>query len=140
MPLSEHQLTLIRQSFEVLRHDLAPVSMVFYDELFQRAPQLRVFFRDDLAGQGMKFMSTLAVVVDNLHDPGKLAGRYCELGALHRRLGVRAEMFVPMGEALIATIKDTLGERHTIDIEAAWRIAYDELATAFIDGGSIATE
>ncbi len=137
MPLSDEQLRLIRQSFDLVRENLEPSSTFFYEELFRRAPKLRSLFRDDLAGQGMKFMTTLAVIVDNLHQPEELAGRYTDLGALHARLGVRAAMFVPMGEALLATIREVLGEGYTPEIEAAWRTAYQDMAAALIAGGHI---
>lgn len=137
MPLSDDQLRLIRQSFDVLRNDMAHPSAFFYDDLFARAPHLRTLFRDDLAGQGMKFMSTLAVLVDNLHKPEDLAARYHELGKTHARLGVTQDMFEPMGEALLATIRNALGERYTIDIETAWRVAYQDLAAALIGRGDI---
>ena len=137
MPLSEDQLTLIRQSFDVVRQNLEPSSTFFYEDLFERAPELRSLFRDDLAGQGMKFMSTLEVIVDNLHKPEDLAERYRDLGRLHDTLGVTATMFDPMGEALLATIKNVLGDRYTIEIEAAWRVAYRDMAQALIERGGL---
>ncbi len=137
MPLSDDQLTLIRQSFDVLRQEMKPSSTFFYENLFERAPELRPLFRDDLAGQGMKFLSTLAVIVDNLHRPEDLAERYADLGALHRIVGVTGPMFEPMGEALIATIKNALGERYTLDVEAAWRVAYRDMADEMIKRGGL---
>jgi len=137
MPLSDDQLTLIRQSFNVLRHEMKPSSTFFYEELFRRAPELRALFRDDLAGQGMKFLSTLAVIVDNLHQPETLAGRYSDLGGLHRTLGVSAAMFAPMGDALMATIRNALGETWTIEIEAAWQQAFGEMADELVARGGI---
>jgi len=137
MPLSDDQLALIRQSFDVLRHDPQPATAFFYEDLFRRAPELRQLFRDDLAGQGMKFMSTLAVIVDNLHEAGALAERYTELGAQHRRLGVTAPMFTPMGEALLATIENALADSYTLDVGAAWRVAYADMAEAMIEMGEI---
>ena len=56
MALTDRQLALIRSSFDALRDDLQPKSIEFYDALFQFAPGLRPMFREDLAGQGMKFM------------------------------------------------------------------------------------
>ena len=135
MPLSDDQLALIRQSFDLLRRDMAPSSTFFYDDLFARAPELRSLFRDDLAGQGMKFMTTLSVLVDNLHNPDALAGRYGELGALHKRLGVTADMFAPMGEALIATLHDALGDQDTIELDAAWRVAFADMTAALLAQG-----
>lgn len=137
MPLNDDQLDLIRQSFDVLRGDMRPASTYFYEELFRREPGLRGMFRDDLAGQGMKFMSTLSVIVDTLHRPDELTEQYGELGRLHRAVGVDAAMFEPMREALLATIKEVLGERHTLEVEAAWRVAYDDMAAALIGLGGI---
>jgi len=137
MPLTEDQLNLIRHSFDVLRRDLESPSVYFYEDLFTRAPELRPLFRDDLAGQGMRFMSTLAVIVDNLHKPEALAERYADLGRIHARLGVTAAQFPPMGEALIATIRNTLGDRFTADIEAAWRVAYADFSRELIESGGI---
>ena len=137
MPLSDDQLTLIRQSFNALRQEMKPSSTFFYDDLFRRAPELRSLFRDDLAGQGMKFLSTLAVIVDNLHQPETLSERYSDLGSLHRTVGVSADRFAPMGEALLATIRNALGETRTIEIEAAWRQAFGEMAGELVARGNI---
>ncbi|MCG6902950.1 MAG: globin domain-containing protein [Rhodobacter sp.] len=137
MALTEKQLGLIRESFDILRQDLSQPSQLFYEELFERAPHLRSLFRDDLGGQGMRFMTTLAVLVDNLHQPDVLSPRYHDLGTRHARLGITAEMFVPMREALLATIKETLGDRHDPEIAAAWRVAFDEMAAAMTDRGNI---
>jgi len=137
MSLSDEQLSLIRQSFDVLLENLEPNSTNFYEELFRQAPELRGMFRDDLGGQGMKFMSTLRVMVDNLNKPDALAARYADLGAQHRRLGVTAEMFVPMCEALIITFREVLGDQFPDETEAAWRTAYFDLTRALIETGGI---
>ena len=140
MPVTDAQLALIRESFDRLRQDISAPSVFFYEDLFRRAPQLRSLFRDDLTGQGMKFMSTLGVLVDNLHDPGSIRERYQDLGRTHASLGVTTEMFKPMGEALLATIADCLGDDMTPEIEAAWRAAYRQLAEAMITEGDISKD
>lgn len=137
MPLTDEQLHLIRQSFDELRRDLEPASAEFYDTLFERAPHLRDLFRDDLAGQGMKFMSTLAVLVDNLHKPEVLAQRYHSLGETHARLGVTEAMFAPMGEALLQTIQSVLGAGYSRETEEAWRLVYQDFASALVGRGRI---
>ncbi len=137
MPLTAEQLDTIRRSFGRIRRDFEPASTFFYEELFRRAPELRALFRDDLAGQGMKFMSTLATIVDGMHDPDALDERYAELGRLHGSLGVTAPMFEPMGEALIATVKHTLGNDFTPEVAEAWRTAYEDMVQALIAKGGI---
>lgn len=137
MPLSDRQLELIRSSFAALRDDPAPKSIEFYEALFRHAPELRELFRDDLTNQGMRFMSTLGAIVDNLHNPGAMASRYADLGAGHRALGVTARDFEPMGKALIETLESTLGARFTDEMRAAWETAYAEFSREIIERGGI---
>ena len=137
MALSEQQLALIRTSFKTLRDDPQPRSIEFYEALFRHAPNLRGMFREDLAGQGMRFMSTLSAIVDNLHSPGAMAERYADLGVGHRALGVTAADFAPMGQALMDTLAAQLGARFTEDTRAAWETAYAAFSQEIIDRGGI---
>ena len=124
MKITDHELRLVRRSLDRLRDDFDVRSMYFYEALFQRAPRLKAMFRDDLAGQGMKFMSTLDVIVQKLDDEEELASQYKGLGIMHAAIGIRAEDFQPMEEALIDTLRHALGDEFTSEVETAWRKAY----------------
>lgn len=137
MPLTERQLELVRSSFSALRDDLQPKSIEFYDALFRHAPQLKGLFREDLAGQGMRFMATLTVIVDNLHRPGAMDDRYADLGGAHRAMGVKVADFEPMGRALIDTLRGALGDDFTPEAQEAWETAYAEFSREIINRGSI---
>ncbi|WP_347310236.1 globin domain-containing protein [Defluviimonas sp. SAOS-178_SWC] len=137
MTVTARQAELIRQSFHTLRQRLEPASMSFYEALFRRAPELRSMFRDDLAGQGMKFITTLDSIIGNLESPEALGDRFADLGRGHALLGVKAAHFAPMGEALLETLRDELGEGFTPELESAWRTAYDALAARIIRRGEI---
>ena len=135
MTLTDRQLALIRTSFKALRDNPEPRSIEFYDHFFRHAPHLRDMFRDDdIGGQGMRFMSTLAVIIDNLENPEKIADRYADLGQSHRAMGVRAEFFEPMGEALIDTLAESLGEKFDDETRNAWRSA-SFVEKLFLDRG-----
>ena len=140
MPLTESQLALVRDSFAALRDDPAPKSILFYEALFAHAPDMRSMFREDLAGQGMRFMATLGVIVDNLHDPDAMAARYTDLGLAHRAIGITAGDFAPMGEALLDTLDQTLGEGFTPEMRDAWAQAYAEFSRDIIEKGGIPPE
>ena len=71
MNLTPKQVDLIRDSFHRLEPD-AEVAEKFYDRLFEIAPELRALFRSDMTGQGMRFMRTLRVIVQDLDDPEAL--------------------------------------------------------------------
>lgn len=137
MPVTHEQLALIRWSLDRLQERIEPASTYFYEALFRRRPDLRTLFRDDLAGQGMKFMTTLRTVIAGLETPAVLAPRIAELAQLHRRVGVDASMFAPMGEALIDTVRHVLDDDLGRDVEAAWRAAYADLSDAMIRDGDI---
>lgn len=141
MTISMHDLRLIRDSFASLQGDLGPKSIFFYERLFHHAPELRRLFRvDDIGGQGMKFMSTLRVIVENLHDPGALEDRFSELGRAHAMIGEKAGDFDPMRAALIDTLREAMGEEFNSRIEMAWSRAFDEIASAIIESGRISKD
>lgn len=137
MSLSKRQVAMIRESFHRLRERLEPASVYFYEALFRLDPSLRTMFRDDLAGQGMKFMTTLGIVIENLDHPEALGERFAELGRGHALIGVKAAHFAPMGEALIETLRNELGGEFTPELEEAWRAAYAELSERVIRRGGI---
>ena len=128
MAIDPARLDLVRDSFRRIRGNLQPPSAMFYDALFQHAPGLRGLFRDDLEGQGMRFMTTLAVIVDDLDRPEALERQLSAIGRSHAALGVRPAHFAPMEEALIDTLRAQLGAALDADAEAAWRDAYGEVS------------
>ena len=137
MQITEHELKLVRDCLDRLRHEFDVRSMYFYETLFERAPHLKQLFRDDLAGQGMKFMSTLDVIVRKLDQEEELASRYKGLGDMHAAIGITAADFAPMEEALIDTLREALGDKFTPELEAAWRKAYGIVKDNMIRRGKI---
>ena len=51
-----------------------------------------------------------------------------ELGVKHVRYGVRPDMFPKMGDALIATLEQTLGDDFSDAVRDAWKETYAELS------------
>jgi nitric oxide dioxygenase len=128
MTLTQHQIELVQSTFIDVLDDHDPFHINFYDALFRRGPQLRALFRDDIEGQGMKFMAALKLIVASLDAPGALVAQYADLGRGHAIIGVRPEHFDVMGEALMETLAESLGEGFTAETEAAWRAAYGDLS------------
>lgn len=132
MRLSEREIALLRESFRLLRPEEQAASERFYERLFEIAPEVRPMFPADMSEQGMKFMSTLGVILDHLDRPQELEPYLDNLAKGHAAYGVRPEHFPPMGQALIETMRETLGERFPEGADAAWRAAYEELATEMV--------
>ena len=135
MTLTSAQIDLIRDSFHRLQPDVQEASELFYVRLFEIAPELREMFRSDMTGQGMRFMSTLGVIVQNLGEPNALRPYLEWLAQGHAAYGVKREHFLPMGQALIQTMRETLGENFPEGAAAAWESAYEHLASEMVTLG-----
>jgi nitric oxide dioxygenase len=132
MALTTAQIGLICDSFHRLQPDVETASGLLYERLFEIAPELRAMFRSDMTGQGMQFMSTLGVILQHLDDPQALRPHLEHLAQGHAAFGVKAEHFHPMGQALIWSMRETLGENFPEGAAAAWEAAYELLAREMI--------
>lgn len=132
MTLTQKDVALVRTSLDTVTRAFAPGSTFFYDNLFRLAPDLKPLFRDDIAGQGMKFLTTLRIIVDGLGHPQELDEDLKPLAEGHSALGIGPGDFDTMREALIGTFRDVLGDRFTPDLETAWRAAFDEIAARMV--------
>lgn len=137
MTLETRQIALVQDSFRKVRQQLEPGDTRFYDRLFRAHPEMRPMFRDDIAGQGMKFMSTLAVIVDALTTPQTFSEEVTELAEGHAALGVKAKDYAPLGDALFDTFRDILGDDYTQEVDEAWRAAYALIAAQMIARGGL---
>ena len=113
MRLTDKQIALIRESYASLAPTLGEASLNFYDNLFERAPHLRALFRDDLTGQGMRFMSAVRVIADNLEDADRLDEQVAKLAEGHAQFGIAEESYRAMEDALIRTFSGRLGDKFT---------------------------
>ncbi len=132
MTLTAARIDLIRDSFHRLQPDVAAASRLFYHRLFEIAPEFRAMFRSDMDGQGMRFMSTLGVIVQHLDDPQALRPYLERLAQGHAAYGVKPEHFQPMGQALILTMQEIIGEDFPEGAATAWEAAYDHLAREMV--------
>lgn len=115
------------------RSDLRDVSEDFYGRLFAKAPELRGLFRDDIGAQGMRFMGALGVLADAADRPERMEAELRELGRGHAAYGVTAEMFAPMREALLETLRARLGAAaFPAESERAVGALYDRAADAML--------
>ncbi|MFW8593280.1 globin domain-containing protein [Cribrihabitans neustonicus] len=137
MPLSNHDLKLLRDSYARLHEEMDLHSLYFYEALFRRAPELKAMFREDLEAQGMKFMSTLGRILDEMDKPQMLSAKLAELGRMHAAIGVTRAQFAPMEEALVDTMRQVLGDDMTEELERAWRTGFREVSADMIRLGSI---
>ena len=138
MSLSDADIALIEQSLPLVRENLTTASEKFYVNLFAIRPDMRELFRDDLEGQGMRFMAALSTIAERVGDAEAFEQYVAGLAKAHAQLGVRADHFAPMGSALLVTLGEALGAEFTEETQAAWRRAYDLVADEMEKAGGLA--
>ena len=109
----------------------------FYEALFAIAPETRSLFRDDLTALKLKFMNMLASIVGAVERPEMFASILTHLGRQHRRYGVKATHYEPVGTALLISLQASLGERMTPQVRDAWTCLYTEIEGAMLQGGAL---
>jgi hemoglobin-like flavoprotein len=128
--MTSDQMLLLRMSFVTVMDRKAEAGRVFYDHLFTIAPELRVLFKGDMNAQAHKFIEMLAIVVGLLSNPTALSQTLTQLSHRHRGYSVHDKHFDYVGDALLLTLADILGEEFTPELKTTWRDLYNMVATA----------
>lgn len=131
--MQDTQITLVQESFA----KVAPISdqagLIFYDRLFEIAPEVRPYFKGDMAEQGKKLMATLGMIVNGLRNLDKIISAAKIMAIKHVEYGVRSEDYAKVGAALLYTLDKGLGEEFNPETEAAWITAYNTLSNVMIE-------
>lgn len=134
--LNDEQVREVRRTFDLLADQgTAPVEL-FYERIFERAPQVRPMFHGDPKRQARKFMQSLRVIVSALHTPMQHVAVLQGLGERHEGYGVQPEHYALVGEVLIEVLAERLGPAFTAEARQAWARAFELMATIMIGGAA----
>jgi hemoglobin-like flavoprotein len=135
------EIALIRDSWAAVEPIADTAARLFHGRLFELDPAIeRLFRRTDMAGQRKVLMQTLTVVVKSLDKLDQIVPAVQALGRRHAGYGVREAHYATVGDALLWTLEQGLGDAFTPDIRAAWTTAYGTLATVMIDAARTEAE
>ena len=126
--MTPDQVKLVQQSFSKVAPISDQAANLFYDRLFEVAPQVRAMFPADMTEQRKKLMMMLAAVVGGLGDLPSILPAASALAKRHVAYGAKAEHYPVVGSALLWTLEKGLGEAWTPDVAAAWTTAYGTLS------------
>ena len=123
--MSPDQKALVQET----RHQIAPIAdtaaSLFYGRLFVIDPSTRPLFAGvDLEKQRQKLIHVLNVVVGALDRIEELVPTIADLGRRHVGYGVRDAHYDSVGEALMGTLEQGLGNAWTAEAKAAWAEVY----------------
>jgi hemoglobin-like flavoprotein len=126
--MNPEQVNLVKSSFGSLLPTAEEAGKLFYDRLFAVDPTLRPLFKGDMAEQSRSLMRMIAVAVNGLDRLETIVPAVKALGVRHAGYGVADAHYDTVGEALLWTLKQRLGESFTPEISEAWTAAYGLLA------------
>jgi nitric oxide dioxygenase len=106
------QIELVQESFKLVVPIKDVAADLFYNRLFEIEPSTREMFSDDVTEQGKKLMAALATVVGGLTDPETIIPTVQDLGVAHLGFGVEDWHYDIVGQALIWTLEQGLGDAH----------------------------
>ena len=130
--MTDDQIALIQSSFAKVVPRSNVVATMFYDRLFEMAPEYRELFPEDMEAQRGKLMTTLAAVVQSLTNLDAIVPVVQDLGRRHVGYNVKPADYEPVGAALLWTLETGLGDDWTDNTRDAWAAAYGLLSTVMI--------
>ena len=130
--MTPEQVQLVQQSFSKVAPIADQAALMFYDRLFEVAPQVKAMFPADMTEQRKKLMATLAVVVNGLSNLEQILPAASALATRHVAYGAKAEHYPVVGSALLWTLEKGLDEAWTADVACAWTAAYGTLSSFMI--------
>lgn len=134
--ISDEQIALVQQSFAKVVPISQMAAVMFYDKLFEDRPDFRALFPEDMETQRGKLITTLAAVVQSLHQIDQVIDQIEDLGRRHVSYNVKNEDYGPVGKALLHTLSEGLGEDWNPELEKAWSAAYAMLAKVMINAAN----
>src|SRR5262245_49253254 len=136
--MTSRQTELVRASFARLAPMAAAAGALFYRRLFELDPALKTLFKHDLEEQGHKLMQMIGLAVALLDRPDMLVHAIDALGRRHSVYGVKPQHYKTVGEALILTLGEGLGEEFTPEVSDAWVAVYELISSTMQESAAAA--
>ncbi|XP_060070622.1 uncharacterized protein LOC132550546 [Ylistrum balloti] len=141
------QKHLVSSTWQIVSDDIARVGVITFMRLFEKHPDLQDLFvpfrglnSDELRSNvrlrehGLRVMGTIEKGIARLHKPGNLYNMLYDLGNKHKMFDTKVEHFELIGPVLLHTIKPTIGEKWTPEVETAWLKFFWMIATIMTEG------
>ena len=128
---------LLRKSFALFVACEPDLTHHFYELLFTRHPQVRqLFFRKSLEEQERMLTDVIGDLVAHIDDLAYLDSVLRPLGVKHLEYGATPERYVWVRDAMLATFRHVAGAVWTTELGAAWREAYDRIASIMMEAAA----
>lgn len=118
------QIELLQASMARCLLQSDAMGALFYDQIHKQVPPARHILKGDPLANQKKLIGALQTAVNGLSDLKQLFPVVQDLGRRYVGYRIKAEHYETVGHILLATLKVTLGDEFTPEVERAWRSAY----------------
>jgi nitric oxide dioxygenase len=125
--MTPREVDLVQTSFRSVLLISDSTAQLFYARLFALHPQLKPLFKSDPREQGKKFMYTLGAAVAYAWQMQSVVPALEALAQRHVGYGVQPSHYQAVGEALMWSLSQGLGDAFTDEVRAAWSTLYREI-------------
>lgn len=115
---------LLESSFNLVAPRADELVSYFYDRLFREHPEVRPLFPEAMDEQKKHLIAALAAVIQNLRNPEQLTSILGDLAIRHIDYGVQREHYSIVGQTLLASLAEIIGEGWSDELQTAWSDAY----------------
>ncbi len=131
--MTPDQIKLLKSSYAQVETIADAAADLFYGRLFEVAPAVKPLFKNDMKAQGRMLLSAIGLVVRGLENPEAIMPAVKSMGERHNRYGALPEHYPVVGECLLWTLEQGLGDSFTPELKQAWAEAYELLSGLMID-------
>ena len=105
----------------------------FYARLFAENPSVRPMFPESLADQKKKLLAALALVMENIRTPEKIAEPLKKMGGWEVKYGTKFEHYPIARDVLIYVMSEMAGNQWTDQLTEDWTNALNLVASIMAD-------
>lgn len=128
-------IEILEETFELIRPNGQKFAKSFYKNLFRKYPEVKPLFSNIvIEEQEKKLLLSLVLVVENLRNINYLKVMLESLGERHLKYNVVSEHYPFVGEILLDTFAEYLGQKWTERVQQAWTQAYAAIVDIMLNG------
>jgi len=137
--MTQQQIDLIKSSWAgVAKKDHTAVGQLFYNRLFEIAPETKSLFGVTVDMQSDKLGLMLSYIINKLDKLDDILDEVVKLAKAHASYGVRPEHYALGGDIFLWSLEKLFDKDWTDELKQAWTDCYVTLTTAMIDAADYA--
>ena len=126
--MTPEQIELVKSSWAKVLPISEQAAELFYGKLFLLDPKMKLLFKSDMEIQGRKLMTMLNIAVNSLDKLDVVIPLIQASGRRHVDYGVSEADYDTVGDALIWSLNEGLGDDFSDEVKTAWIKVYALLA------------